>query len=497
MWFSGSWTRRHFLTTVAALAVRPRHAAAAPFPVHFRKSSPHETLAQFIRPGSDEFPAEKSAMETAARFSKPGARYYVLPDNQLRYEIKTPGEYRVGVGKQETVERSERPLFRDVPAELFGACESFREQLLRGIPYWRARLDPASGIDIYGSNGIAAGDIDGDGIDEIFVCQPGGLPNRLYKIRDGRFEDITGRAGVGLLDDTSSALFLALRNSGRQDLVVLRAAGPVLYLNQGDGVFVLRADAFQFEGKPQGSFTGISAADYDRDGRIDLYLCTYTYFQSEDQYRYPAPYHDARNGPPNFLFRNRLNADGSGQFEDVTEASGLNQNNDCFSFAAAWCDYDGDGWPDLYVANDFGRNNLYRNRNGHFEDVAAAAGVEDLGPGMSATWFDYDGDGRPDLYVSNMWSDAGQRIITSKDLQPREMWQRHAKGNSLFRSRGDETFEETGAAEGVEMGRWAWSSGGFDFDNDGSPEIFVTTGMLTNESETDLESFFWRKVAAA
>ena len=82
-------------------------------------------------------------------------------------------------------------------------------------------------------------------------------------------------------------------------------------------------------------------------------------------------------------------------------------------------------------------------------------------------------------------------------LQPAEAWRRHAKGNSLYRNRGDGTFEETGAAEGVEMGRWAWSADGIDFDNDGTPEIFVTSGMLTNASETDLESFFWRKVAAA
>ncbi len=174
-------------------------------------------------------------------------------------------------------------------------------------------------------------------------------------------------------------------------------------------------------------------------------------------------------------------------FLDVTESVGLNQNNTRFSFAPAWCDYDGDGWPDLFVANDFGRKNLYKNEGGKFRDVAAEAGVEDIGDGMSAAWFDYDGDGRPDLYVSNMWSDAGQRIVSQKNLQPGDVWRRHAKGNSLYRNRGDGTFEETGAMEGVEMGRWAWSSDGIDFDNDGTPEIFITAGMLTNASETDLE----------
>ena len=144
----------------------------------------------------------------------------------------------------------------------------------------------------------------------------------------------------------------------------------------------------------------MAAADYDRDGKLDVYLCSYLFFQNEAQYRYPVPYHDAQNGPPNYLFRNRLDLEGNGGFDDVTLESGINQNNNRFSFAAAWCDYDGDGWPDLYVANDFGRKNLYKNDRGKFRDVAAEAGVEDIGPGMSAAWLDYDGDGRPDIYVA-------------------------------------------------------------------------------------------------
>ena len=376
-------------------------------------------------------------------------------------------------------------LFREITGHAFAGAPSFDQQLRKGIPYWRARLDAASGIDVHGHNGIAVGDIDNDGIDEIYICQPGGLPNRLFRNDGGgRLEDITERAGLAILDPTSSALFLDLRNSGHQDLVVLRPDGPLLFLNDGGGRFTHKPGAFRFRHPPEGSFTGMAAADYDRDGRLDLYLCTYSFFRDGNQYRYPTPYFDAQNGPANFLFHN----EGGGALVDVTNDVGLDQNNNRFSFAPAWCDYNGDGWPDLFVANDFGRKNLYRNDKGHFRDVAAEAGVEDLGDGMSASWFDYDGDGRPDLYVSNMWSEVGQRLVPEK-------WKRHAKGNSLFRNKGDGTFEDTGAREGVEMGRWAWSSDGVDFDNDGAPEIFITCGMLTNSSETDLEEFFWRKVA--
>jgi hypothetical protein len=290
-----------------------------------------------------------------------------------------------------------------------------------------------------------------------------------------------------------------LRNTGRQDLVVLRSSGPILFLNEGTR-YRIQPEAFRFRTLPKGGFTGMAAADFDRDGKLDLYLCCYVYFQSEAQYTYASPYHDAQNGPPNFLFRNALNPDGTGFFEDCTEETGMMENNNRFSFAPAWCDYNGDGWPDLYVANDFGRKNLYRNQNGHFRDVAAEAGVEDIGPGMSASWFDYDGDGKPDLYVANMWTDAGQRVIHDKNFAPAQKaagaYRAHTMGNSLFHNRGDGTFEDTTAAQNVAFGRWAWSSGGHDFDNDGNPEIAVSCGMLTNTSTTDLNSFFWRQVVA-
>ena len=251
------------------------------------------------------------------------------PILSVRYEIRISGpngiEYHTGLWRTpdfSTVHSdsvtSRRPWFRDVTGHVLGAASSFREQLLNGNPYWRGRMDSATGIDVYGNQGLAVGDIDNDGVDEIYVCQPGGLPNRLYKIRATELrEDITEHAGLAILDDTTSALFADFRNSGLQDLIVLRAAGPMLFLNQGDGRFVEQKDAFRFATDPQGAFTGMAAADYDRDGRLDVYLCCYVYFQSEDQYQFPAPYHDARNGPPNFLFRNRQ-VDKGLVFEDVT-----------------------------------------------------------------------------------------------------------------------------------------------------------------------------------
>ncbi len=126
----------------------------------------------------------------------------------------------------------------------------------------------------------------------------------------------------------------------------------------------------------------------------------------------------------------------------MTNETGLDVANTRFSYAAAWEDYDNDGDQDLYVVNDFGRNCLYRNDGGYFENVAAAAGVEDIASGMSASWSDFDHDGHMDIYVSNMFSSAGNRITYQQNLavsyseSARAHIQRHARGNTLFRNLG-------------------------------------------------------------
>jgi hypothetical protein len=376
-------------------------------------------------------------------------------------------------------------MLADCTEAVIGAAPAWKEQLLVGTDEWCRRIALAAGMNQYSHNGLAVGDADGDGLEDVYLCQGGGLPNRLFRRRaDGTAEEIAARAGVDFLDETMGALLVDLDDDGDDELA-LTMARSLLVLRRGeDG---------KFEAASELPFPGgysLAAADYDLDGKLDLYACRYT--TANEPIGLPAPYHDANNGPPNALFHNL----GGLRFEDVTVASGIDQNNRRFSFAASWADYDEDGDPDLYVANDFGRNNLYRNDAGpggrRFVDVAAEAGVEDISAGMGASWGDFDGDRKLDLYVSNMFSSAGLRIAYQRRFREGDdsgrlgEFRRHARGNSLFKSRGDGTFEDVTERSGASMGRWAWGAQFADLDGDGRIDLYVPNGFITNEDPEDL-----------
>lgn len=397
---------------------------------------------------------------------------------------------------EEVVSRTARPqsLFQDVTAWVLGRDPAFAGQLAYGLDHWLGRLDMRTGIKVGGWNGLAVGDANGDGLEDLYVCQSGGLPNRLFLARaDGTAGDVAAAAGVDWLETSRGALFVDLDNDGDQDLIVAVAEGLVIQENDGSGRFTVRSA----EVLPFAVPYSLAAADYDTDGDLDIFAACYDRRGHVDRnlsLARPVPYHDANNGGRNVLLRNESQF----RFRPVTQRVGLESNNTRYSYAAAWGDYDRDGDLDLYVANDFGRNNLYRQDRGpggeiRFKDVAEETGVLDIAAGMSAAWGDYNNDGWLDLYVSNMFSSAGnriaaqQRFLQQQDAQTRGLFLRHARGNSLFQNGGAAgTFEDVSVASAVTQGRWAWGSAFADLNNDGWEDLVVANGFITQEDTGDL-----------
>lgn len=374
-------------------------------------------------------------------------------------------------------------LFREQTPSAMEQVPGYREQLLFDSDYWAQRVESRLGSDYMGYHGVCVGDVNGDLLDDVYLCQPGGIPNlMLVQQPDGTVRDIAAQAGLDVLDSSRAALMIDLENDGDQDLVLSTATGTLLFENKGNTAFEFR-QRFR-EGRLGYS---LAAADFDQDQDLDVYVCMY-HSPPEALVGNPLPYHDANNGSPNVLLAN----EGNWKFRNVTRDVGLDQNNQRWSYAASWEDFDNDGDPDLYVANDFGRNNLYRNDGGRFIDIAAQAGVEDIASGMSVIWGDPNRDGNMDVYVSNMFSSAGGRIAYQRQFQAsageeaRRNLQRLARGNSLFQNRGGGLFDDVTLDARVEMGRWAWGAGFLDLNNDGWEDLFVTNGNYTGEDTGDL-----------
>ena len=379
-------------------------------------------------------------------------------------------------------------LFADVTGSVFGDESAYRDQFLRSTDHWRSRLARDFGLDVVANHGMALGDVNGDGLDDLYICQQGGLPNRLFiRSPDGSLKDITAESNTGWIDYCASALILDFDNDGDRDLAISQDFKILFMDNLGDAKFELALGL----GTHAQTFS-ITASDYDNDGDLDLFLCGYNppagYEGESGVMGEPMPYHDARNGGKNKLLRN----DGNWNFTEVTEEVGLNQNNDRFSFAASWEDYDRDGDTDLYVANDYGRNNLYQNNAGKFIDVSQKLGVQDMSAGMSVSWGDYNRDGLFDLYVSNMFSSAGNRITYQRQFKSDaesvqvEGFRRHARGNSLFEGVSGNPFKDVSETTNVTMGRWAWGSRFADIDNDGWLDLLVANGFITSPDPGDL-----------
>lgn len=404
------------------------------------------------------------------------------------------------------------PVFADCTGSVIGSDdELLRRQLASGTDSWYGRVDRIAGADPLGHHGLAIGDVNRDGFEDVYFTQAGGLPNRLLVQKsDGSAEENAAGSGIDFFDSCRAALFVDMDNDGDEDLVISMRMATVVLENIGMGEYGVRLSA---PTRMPSEFYSLAAIDYDNNRFLDVYSCRYII--GSYGLKVPLPYHDANNGPPNHLLKNL----GQWNFADSTRETGLDVNNRRFSLAAAWEDYDNDGDFDLYVANDFGKNNLYRNDGVpedckeklakgevtacevHFTETGETSGIDDAGAGMGVSWADYDRDGFMDLYVSNMSCPAGARIMCQDTFRPksddaeRALFAHHARGNSLFSGMGG-AFEYHTQQSRVPYCGWSWGGMFMDLNNDGLEDLVVPNGNLTGRDPADLRGFFWRQIAS-
>ena len=334
--------------------------------------------------------------------------------------------------------------------------------------------------------GVAFYDYDNDGWLDIFLVNGTrleGFPkgeepiSHLFKNnRDGTFTDVTLKAGLAHSGWGQAVCIGDYDNDGFDDLFVTYFGKNVLYHNNGDGTFTNVSERAGVAGAKVRWGSGCAFVDYDRDGRLDLFVANYI---DLDLATAPVPESGpclykgimvacgppGLNGGKNILYHNN----GDGTFSDVSDAAGISGANGTYGLGVLTADFDNDGWPDIYVANDSTASALYQNKkNGKFVDVGLEAGCV-LSPdgkpqaGMGVSAADYDLDGNLDIVKTNFAGDTP----------------------SLYHNRGNWNFEDATftAGLGKHTQYLGWGCGFIDFDNDGWPDILLCNGHVYPEVE--------------
>jgi hypothetical protein len=333
--------------------------------------------------------------------------------------------------------------------------------------------------------GVAIGDYDNDGRPDIFVVSKTGSCRLFRNLGDWKFEDVTERAGVGDKGEAAGewkqgATFVDVNNDGLLDLYVCRFNAPnLLYINQGDGTFREEAAARGLAVKD--ACVMAAFCDYDRDGFLDVFIQT----NLLDSDGHPG-------GQRDYLFHNN----GDGTFTDVSEKAGI--SGEAQGHSSVWWDYDGDGWPDLYVANDFAApDRLYRNnRDGTFTDVIDSVVPHMPYSSMGSDLGDVNNDGLVDFFVADMAPTTHQKdqrtvaVMRSflTDPPERSPAAPQVMRNALYISTGTGRVLEAACLAGLSATDWTWSVRLEDLDNDGRLDLYVTNGMNRESHNADMTS---------
>ncbi len=339
-------------------------------------------------------------------------------------------------------------------------------------------------------SGLAWGDYDGDGFPDLFVVNESGAltltpaeveaspahAHLFHNNGNGTFTDVTDQAGLAVRGWGMGAAWGDYDGDGKLDLFVTRYGTNLLFHNDGNGRFT---DVSKETGvdRYEGFWTGVTWADYDRDGDLDLYVCGYVKYKWDPEIAKQASLHfksvvpftlNPSSYPPE---RNLLLRNDHGVFHDVAREAGVD-NLTGRSLSASWADFNGDGWPDLYVANDVSDNAMFLNLgNGRFRDISHSAWVADYRGAMGLGIGDWDNSGRFDIFITHWLAQENALYV---DETPR------MKVTAEAPLRFVDQADMLGLGQ-IALGVIGWGTGFLDYDNDGRLDLYCINGSTFQE----------------
>ncbi len=357
----------------------------------------------------------------------------------------------------------------------------------------------------YNGGGVATGDINNDGLDDIYFTANSKGHNKLYLNKGNfQFEDITNKAGVSGISDWCSGVSMAdVNNDGLLDMYVSTISNKYgltghneLYINNGNNTFSEKSAQY---GLNTACFTTQSGFfDYDHDGDLDCYILNQSHHPHaniSDTSKRKS--YDSLSGDR--LYRNDLNI--SGRFTEVSKQAGIYQSNLGYGLGLAFADFNNDGWDDIYIGNDFHENDYYylNNGNGTFTESGARHFRHYSRFSMGNDAADYNNDGQMDIVTVDMLPPDEKTLKTyGSDENPDtykvkleiQGYQKQYSKNCLQRNNGNGvSFSETSLISGVSATDWSWSPLFADFDNDGNKDLFISSGIVKRPVDLDYVRF--------